>query len=204
MSKLFIMRHAESEANQKNLLAGHQDFPLSAKGIADAESLAQLFLQNHAPSIAYCSPLVRALQTARPFVIPRPVPLIIDRRLIEQDIGIFTGKSYEDVEGDPLYEKDRTKRWDWLPPQGESYRMIAVRLTSFFKSLPADGPDCLVITHAVTMRVMSGLLNNTLPEYPSSIPKNGEIWEVDFHGLENIPSIKSLQFDSFAYMNSRA
>lgn len=202
--KLYIVRHAESEANAQHILAGQKDFPLSAKGTADASQLASKMGETLRPQVIYCSPLVRAIQTALPFAMPARKPLYIDERIIEHDIGIFAGKTYSEVEADPRYEQDRSKRWNWKPPSGESYEQIARRLESFFSQLPTGGPDCLIVTHAVTMRVIRGLLEMTLPLYPTSIPKNGEIWEVSFQGVGYTHHIKSHLFEDLEYRASKA
>lgn len=202
--KLYIVRHAESEANTRQILAGQMDFPLSPRGVADASHLASTILENLRPEVIYCSPLIRAIQTALPYAMPNRIPLTIDERIIEQDIGIFAGKTYPEVEADPRYENDRSKRWKWVPPSGESYEQISHRLVSFFSELPTQGPDCLIVTHAVTMRVMRGLLENTLPAYQNSIPKNGEVWEISFQGIGYGHPIKSHLSEDLVYRDSRA
>lgn len=202
--KIYIVRHSESEANTRDILAGQKDFSLSQRGIADAKQLASKILGNLRPQIVYSSPLIRAIQTALPLVMSNRIPLLIDERIIEHDIGIFAGKTYAEVEADPRYEKNRLKRWNWTPPSGESYEQLARRLDSFFSQLPAEGPDCLIVTHAVTMRIIRGLLENTLPLYPESIPKNGEIWQVSFKKLGYRHTIESLFFEDITYKNSRA
>jgi len=98
-------------------------------------------------------------------------------------MGIFAGKTYQEAESDPRYGKRREERWDWRPELGESYRMIAERATAFLGDLDPSAGSCLIITHAVTMRLLRGVLEATLPAYPALIAKNGEIWEVDFKGL---------------------
>jgi len=201
--KIHIIRHAESIANIQHILAGQQDFPLSKKGQEDARLLAARYLSHHNPSQIYCSPLVRARQTASPFLDSSNRILLIDRRLIEQDIGIFSGKTYEEAEADPRYEKNRTKRWQWTPPGGESYESMAKRISSFFSSIPTEGPSCLIVTHAITMRIIRGLLEHTLPIYPETIAQNGEIWEVSYRGLGVCHHIESLFFEDLDYTAHR-
>lgn len=201
--KIFIIRHFESEANVQHILAGRKDYPLSPRGAEDAKNVASRFLREYRPQIVYCSPLIRALQSTIPFVISKGTPIIVDERLVEHDIGVFAGRTYSDVESDPRYENNRTKRWEWRPPLGETYEEIAARVESFFSALSVDGSDCLIVTHAVTMRIIRGLLENTFPEYPEHIPKNGEMWEVDFRGVENSHVIATHLFDDVDYRNNR-
>ncbi|MDC7241319.1 MAG: histidine phosphatase family protein, partial [Spirochaetales bacterium] len=83
---------------------------------------------------------------------------------------------------------------DWIPEGGgESYAMIADRVKSFFSSFdPEDDRNVLVVTHAVTFRLIRAVLENTLPLYPESFPNNGEIWKVDFRGVGKRHEIESL------------
>ncbi len=190
--KLYIIRHAESEANVQDRLAGQLDVPLSPRGVGDSMDIARAFCRTGTVDRVYCSPLTRAFQTARPFVQILKVPLHLDDRLMEQDIGVFTGRTYAEAEGDPGYEKRREMRWDWKPEGGESYRAIAERVRSFFASLDPACPSCLIVTHAVTMRLMRAVLESTLPSYPLEIAKNGEIWELDFKGSGQSHELRSL------------
>ena len=69
MAVIYIIRHAESEANQQEILASQLDYPLSSKGIDDASQIAAQFRQTIADKLdgIYSSPLKRAVQTAKPF-----------------------------------------------------------------------------------------------------------------------------------------
>lgn len=178
MVQLFLIRHAESEANRLDLLAGQLDFSLTDKGRNDISLIAQQFHSEHAIDMIISSPLKRAVQTAEAFASLYTLPVQTDKRLIEQDIGVFQGKSYAELENNKEYEHDRTKRWNWVPEKGESYRMMADRLRSFFEMSIRNHQDkkVLIVSHAVTLRIIRGLLENTLPVYPSEIAKNGEVW----------------------------
>jgi broad specificity phosphatase PhoE len=178
--KIHIIRHTESEANTKHILAGQLDFPLTLKGKKDAEAIASWYTSHFTPKTIYCSPLLRAKQTAAPFRVSKALPFIEDERLKEHNLGVFQGKTYKEVESDSTYQQDRSKRWNWNITHGESYKDIAKRTTSFFEDLNPNDPDILIVTHAVAMRLMRGLLENTLPIYPEQLAKNGEIWEIDF------------------------
>ena len=72
--------------------------------------------------------------------------------------------------------------------------MVAERVISFFNeySETLKTQNVLLVTHAVTFRLIRGALENTLPTYPESFPNNGEIWVVDFKGLGQVHPIASL------------
>ena len=179
---LYLIRHAQSVANAANLLAGRTDFALTTAGKNDAATLAADFSSSRAVDAIWCSPLLRAQQTAAPFVLACDAPLRLDERLQEQHLGRFSGLSYLEVEADPGYCRERSARWDWVPEGGgESYRMIADRVQSFLRDLrercaDEDLQQVLIVTHAVTLRLFRACLENTLPRYPDTIAGNGEVW----------------------------
>ena len=179
---LYLIRHAESVANAANLLAGRSDFALTPTGKSDAAALAADFSSARSVGAIWCSPLLRAQQTAAPFVLACDAPLRLDERLQEQHLGRFSGLSYPEVEADPAYCRERSARWDWVPEGGgESYRMIAERVQSFLRDLRERCADenlqqVLIVTHAVTLRLFRACLENTLPRYPETIAGNGEVW----------------------------
>jgi broad specificity phosphatase PhoE len=193
MVQLFFIRHAESEANRLDILAGQLDYSLTEKGRNDIALIAREFYSEQTIDIIISSPLKRAVQTAEAFANQYTLPVQTDNRLIEQDIGIFQGKSYAELENDKQYEHDRTKRWNWVPENGESYKMMADRLRSFFEECIRDyqGKKVLIVTHAVTLRIIKGLLENTLPSYPSEIAKNGEVWLTRLSELGRIHMIET-------------
>lgn len=182
MTTLYLIRHAESVANARNLLAGRVDFPLSETGKADANALAAEFATRKRIDVIWCSPLLRALQTAAPFLHACDAPLRIDERLQEQHLGRFSGLEYAQAEADPAYCRDRKARWDWTPDGGgESYRAIAERVRSFLADLRTTCQreqleSVLLVTHAVTLRLFRATFENTLPRYPETIAGNGEVW----------------------------
>lgn len=184
---LSFIRHFESEANAANILGGCIDYRLTAKGRTQAEATAARVLAEKGIDRIISSPLSRALETAEPFARASGIKPQTDGALIEQNMGIFSGKTYEWSESHPAYELDKTARWDWVPPEGESYRMIAERLRPFFLGLDRLGTGqnerILVVTHAVTLRLIQALLENTLPVYPTRLARNGEILETEYRGL---------------------
>ncbi|HPR82239.1 MAG TPA: histidine phosphatase family protein [Pontiellaceae bacterium] len=191
---LYFMRHARSEANLKDILASRLDFPLTEEGLRDAEAIAREFAAVASVDRIVSSPLIRARQTARPFAEACGLTVQTDERLTEQHLGIFSGLTYAELDTRPDYMHDRAQRWTWVPAGGgESYQMIADRLRPFFLDLESmTGSSILFVTHAVTMRLIRATLEQTLPEYPQTIAKNGEIWKVSYtqygapHRVESI------------------
>ena len=205
------MRHGESEANSRDILASRRDFPLTERGQADAEEIAREFRDSTGRLTAIISsPLLRARQTAEPFCRLYGIEPEIEPALTEQELGDYAGMTYAEIEKAPGYETDRTKRWDWVPRGGgESYSMIADRITPFFNAMEdragrEEQGAVLVVTHAVTLRLVRAFLEKTLPDYPGEIAHNGEIWEVDYRRARDIYTLKVHHLGQAARRDSRA
>ena len=197
--KLHIIRHAESEANRKQVIAGQLDYPLTETGREDAAAIAREYLMRYTPERVYASHLSRAVQTASPFAEPLGMQTVRDHRIAEHHVGVFQGISYEKAKA--LFTTDPRGRslWKWRPEGGESYEEVAQRLGEFFSSLSCGSGPCLIVTHGSAMRIMRGLLEHTLPSYPERVPVNGEVWEVDFTEVGKPHQIRSIFFDGLAY-----
>ena len=194
MKTIYFIRHAQSEANLKDILASRQDFSLTEKGRQEAVVIASELKDIAQLDRIICSPLIRAQQTAQPFAETFGLEVETDGRITEQELGVFSGMTYAELDDRPDYMHERSKRWKWIPEGGgESYEMIANRLEPFFQSLESlEGDSILFVTHAVTLRIVKAILEKTLPDYPCEIAKNGEVWKVQFTGLGNIHEVESI------------
>jgi 2,3-bisphosphoglycerate-dependent phosphoglycerate mutase len=64
-STLILLRHGNSDWNQKNLFTGWVDVRLSAQGVAEARRAGELLIESGLkPTMSYTSVLSRAIQTA--------------------------------------------------------------------------------------------------------------------------------------------
>ena len=194
MKTIYFIRHTQSEANFKGILASRQDYPLTEKGRQEAIVIASEFKDIAQLDRIFCSPLIRAQQTAQPIAEAFGLDIEKDERITEQDLGVFSGMTYAELDDCPDYMHDRSERWEWIPEGGgESYEMIANRLEPFFQSLESlEGNSILSVTHAVTLRLIKATLEQTLPDYPRDIARNGEVWKVQFTGLGNIHEVESI------------
>ena len=72
MDYLFVVRHGETEANEKGIEAGPLDYPLSKKGRKDVNFIARAISKVKIKA-AYSSPVYRAVQTAKIVAKPHKV-----------------------------------------------------------------------------------------------------------------------------------
>ena len=83
--------------------------------------------------------------------------------------------------------------------------MVGRHAGPFFQSLESLEVDAILsVTHAVTLRIIKAILEQSLPDYPHDIAKNGEIWKVRFRGLGNIHEVESIFLGGSKTANSRA
>ena len=93
-SPLYIIRHGQTELNNRKVLQGRSDHPLNENGIAQARDAAEK-LKGITFDVVWSSPLIRALQTAK-IIVPDAKPRI-DERLIEMEYGPYEGMGLNEL-----------------------------------------------------------------------------------------------------------
>lgn len=89
---IYFLRHGESTGNANGYHQGQHDFPLSEKGVQQAQQLATLW---KAKGITFdyiiSSPLARARQTAEIISHTLSLPIDFDPIWMERDAGLISG-----------------------------------------------------------------------------------------------------------------
>ena len=97
MGSIIFLRHGQATNNTQRVLAGRTPgIPLTEKGIDQAEKAAK-FLEEMNISTIYSSPIERAKDTAEIVGKHNSIDVKIDDRLIELDMGKFTGMPYDEI-----------------------------------------------------------------------------------------------------------
>lgn len=97
MGSVIFLRHGQAKNNIERILTGRTpNIPLTEKGIEQAEKTAK-FLEQMNISAIYSSPIERAKHTAEIVAKHNSFDVTIDDRLIELDMGKFTGVPYDDI-----------------------------------------------------------------------------------------------------------
>jgi len=150
--QLYLVRHGESEYNRIGEEAG-SDSPLSELGWLQAERLGA-WLATRGPFDAfYCSPLLRARQTAEVLAryVPAPAPTVLET-LRESDFHMIDFLPRYAHPLDPARGRP-------LPAPCEEYagfrRQIEAALETIIgKALEAGHQRLLVVSHGATMGTM--------------------------------------------------
>ena len=97
MGQIIFLRHGQAKNNTDRILAGRTEgIPLTEAGVKQAEHTAE-FLQHMNISAIYSSPIQRAKHTAEIVGKHNSLDVTIDERLIELDMGKFTGMPYDEI-----------------------------------------------------------------------------------------------------------
>ena len=181
---LYIIRHGKTDWNALHKLQGRTDIPLNDEGRQMAEDARKEYRDVHF-DVCYCSPLVRARDTAELVLNGRDVPIIIDERLSEMGFGIYEGT-------EEVFEKPECPvRELFFNPAGykavggaESIEELLERTGSFLEEvaypLVNEGKDVLIVGHGAMNSAIIGIVRQKPVE---------KLWE---EGIENCRLIKLL------------
>jgi broad specificity phosphatase PhoE len=170
---IYYVRHGLTDWNVEQRLQGRRDVPLNRDGRAQAlrcgEILRELLVRDgRAPEdLDYVSsPLIRARETMelmRAALGLEPDRYRVDARLAEIAFGEWEGLTYEDVLArDPdVVARRESDKWGFLPPGGESYAKLTLRLRAWHDTLAADA---VVAAHGGTARALIAHLAIAAPE----------------------------------------
>ncbi len=155
ITRLGLIRHAETAWNREGRIQGHQDSPLTEKGKKDADRWG-LELSRIPWDRMIISDLGRAIDTAAIINHHLQVPFEADPRLREQDWGDWTAKPAEKIKTEELPKLAESQRsgWQFCPPQGEDRISVWQRshnaLVDAARRWP--GSAILVVTHEGVIR----------------------------------------------------
>ena len=165
---LYLIRHGATEANlarPARLQGRRHNPPLARLGVRQAEATRD-FLAIRPIDHCYCSPLLRAVQTAAIVAAPHglsPQPL---EALTECDVGRWEGLDWQTVR---TLDPDGFRRFHANPaefgyPGGESFRDVYERASPALDDLLEKhaGRSILVVAHHIVNRTyLAGLLGLT-------------------------------------------
>jgi broad specificity phosphatase PhoE len=95
--RLLLIRHGQSVGNAAQRIQGWDDQPLTDVGRAQAVALARHLADRYNVCSLYCSPLLRARETAEIIAGQLGLTVQCDDRLKEHDCGAITGMCFEEV-----------------------------------------------------------------------------------------------------------
>jgi broad specificity phosphatase PhoE len=169
---VYYIRHGETEWNVVGRLQGRHDVPLNAKGRAQSTHcgniLRDLFDRRGRDLADFdyvSSPLGRARETmelVRPGLGLPPDGYRTEPQLAEIAFGEWEGFTIAQLHTrDPQRIAAREQdKWHFVPPGGESYEMVSVRMRNWYESLERD---TVAVAHGGTARALMAYLGIAKP-----------------------------------------
>lgn len=172
MKTVYYIRHGETDWNVAGRLQGHRDIPLNDNGRAQARHcglvLRDLFAKDGIDPVALdyvSSPLSRATETMElvreGLSLPRG-DFRRDDQLLELSFGDWEGATIALLhQNDPVRIAQREHdKFHFVPPNGESYRMVTERMKRWYDGLAGDA---VVTAHGGTCRGLMACLGVVQP-----------------------------------------
>ena len=184
--RLLFARHGQTEWHRDNRYVSRTDIGLNETGRREAWMLARR-AEEERPDLVLCSPLTRALETARLSAEACGMEPRSDERLRELDFGEWEGKSLAEIrEEDPdsvsLFEEDPARHGF---PGGEPLNKGAERMLEILAELHRSHTDrkVLLVAHNTLLRLgLCRMLGIPLRDYRRRLPRlvNAAVSEVRF------------------------
>ena len=147
MTTLLLARHGETDWNLERRWQGHADPPLNDLGRKQARSLAESLAARPIDAL-YSSDLARARETAEIVGERIALPVGLDPRLREVDVGEWSGLTSPEVEQRfPVGLERRRAGTGW--DQGEAYEAMGARVVAALHEIAGAHPGerVVVVTH---------------------------------------------------------
>lgn len=158
------MRHGKATYKDGNIFAGITDFPLDREG-AESSGRVAGDLSGEGIQAVYSSFLRRSYETAEPIAKKLKLDVERIRDFNELDFGIFEGLSPDKAREmfPKLFEQRESDKWEFRPPEGESFRDGAERAYPKLLELIErhSGQTILVVTHWCIIKGLLILLLGT-------------------------------------------
>ena len=203
VTRLVLWRHGVTDWNEQGLFQGRADIPLNDKGLAQATAVAPV-LAAMSPVAVYCSPMVRARQTAQPLAGLTGLTPVIDDRLAEIDVGTWVGHSVRDVAVlDPAAGEAMMTGRDYRRSlTGETMTEVGLRVGACLRqmALDHDGETVLIVSHGGAIRMgvvnmlgwtyeMASALGGMANCAWSRLNRRSSGWRLDTYNCTAVPGV---------------
>lgn len=168
MTKIYLVRHGQSDGNDKQIFLGRIDNGLSELGKLQAESVGE-YLSSKNISRVYSSSLQRAMLTALPLARRIGVEVIANDGIREIDAGKWQGCTYDEIS---QKFPDSHKIWisdigNAVCDGGECIAELQKRALKAFGEIckQNDNREIAVVSHGACIRsMMTHFYGKTLSE----------------------------------------
>lgn len=163
ITRIFIVRHAETIGNIEKRLTGRNDYELTEKGEISTNALFEE-LKNIKFDVAYASTEDRTEKTISKIAARNNIEIIKLKDLSEMYFGIYDGWKWEDVNKiNPNIKKiqEEINLIQGIPKQ-ESMEHVAKRMMNCIKKIikENEGKTILIASHGVAIEALIRKITN--------------------------------------------
>ena len=185
-TRVYLARHGQTAYNKEGRFQGQQAVPLDDTGRAQAAELAER-AAGYGFAALWCSPLLRAHETAA--IVSERIGLEPheDPRLMETDAGNWTDRSFADVQAEApeLFAAFLEGNPSFAFPGGESFAQQEVRVGAALDEVEEGELPALVVCHGMVIRAaLSVRAGHWLPN--GQRVANGQLVPLDPEEAERI------------------
>jgi len=167
LGQIIFLRHGQAKNNTERILTGRTEgVPLTETGIKQAEHTAEL-LEHMNISAIYSSPIQRAKHTAEIVGKHNSVDVLTDERLIELDMGKFTGMPYDEIFNSHgnVFMKFYNGELEIAHNGVETFDQVKKRVLQIVDHVVENHPDenVVLVTHMDPIKAMLSTIVNLSP-----------------------------------------
>ncbi len=168
---IYLARHGRTAYNLEGRFQGQQAIPLDDTGREQAAELAER-AAGYGFRALWCSPLLRARETADAIAARIGLEPKEDARLMETDSGDWTDRSFADViaEAPDAFAAFANADAGFAFPGGESFAEQEVRVSAVLDEVEAGELPTLVVCHGMVIRAALAVRAGELLEHIKRVP----------------------------------
>ena len=192
LTRLYLLRHGETDWNQKSIFQGQTDIDLNKKGRDQANKTTEIFRGLELDQI-YSSDLKRAKNTALMIARDKSLKVRENKQLREMSFGDWEGLSFAEIKAKYA---DQAASWQQdpinnSPPAGEKLLDFKLRINDFFEKIISShqGDKILVVTHGGVIKVyLTAILSIKTEKFWQFQIDNCSLTELKFYDQDIILS----------------
>ena len=179
-TKIFLIRHGQTEGNARKQYCGLLDMELNAQGCMQVEKLGRR-LEKEVIHRIYASDKKRAIQSARIIFKGRRINKVSG--LKEINFGIFEGKSHQEIRESnaDIYEKWLSDPYNTLVPESESLMDFQKRVMGALEKIVVSNSNktVAIVCHGGTISIILSHINGSR-NFWELIPKSASLNIVEY------------------------
>ncbi len=173
--RIGLVRHGQTFANIDKVWHGNTDTQLTELGHIQAEKLGHHFHHYMQPEVIYASPLLRARLTAQAIADKFMLPVHLDPRLMEFNLGDWEGATFESLGGSENILEQLVTNPEFTAPNGESQNSVKKRVVAAIEEIVHKHPEqnIVIIAHGVAIAIaLSHYLDGDTTLWPKYTKSN--------------------------------